>query len=59
LVVDRRSPVCTTCREALPKEWVMTPAQAAKLMAIDQDCRAEHAESMKTLNRPWTQSYPS
>jgi hypothetical protein len=24
LVVDRRSPVCTTCRAELPKNWVMT-----------------------------------
>jgi hypothetical protein len=55
LVVDRRSPVCTTCREALPKEWVMTPEQVAKTEAIDREIRAEHVESMKTLNSssPW------
>jgi len=57
LVVDRRSPVCTTCRQALPKEWVMTPQQAEKMMKIDAECRAEHIDSMKTLgdndwNRP-------
>ncbi len=46
LVVDRRSPVCTTCRAALPKEWVMSPEQVAKVMAIDQDA-AEHAEMKK------------
>ena len=55
LVVDRRSPVCTTCRAALPAEWIMTKEQAAKLGAIDRECRVEHAEAMKTLNNPWTQ----
>jgi hypothetical protein len=50
LVVDRRSPVCTTCREALPKEWIMTPEQVAKTMAIDREIRAEHAASLKTLD---------
>jgi hypothetical protein len=33
----------------------MTPDQVAKLMMIDADCRAEHAETMKALNNPWTQ----
>ncbi len=42
LVVDRRSPVCTTCRAALPADWVMTPEQAAKTMAIDAQAKAEH-----------------
>ena len=50
LVVDRRSPVCTTCRQALPKEWVMTPEQVAKTNAIDQEIRAEHAASLRTLD---------
>ncbi len=52
LVVDRRSPTCTTCREALPAEWVMKPAQVAKIMEIDRECRAEHDEAMKALRRP-------
>ncbi len=55
LVVDRRSPVCTTCRAALPADWIMTPEQAAKLMAIDRECRREHQDAMKTLNNPWDQ----
>jgi hypothetical protein len=55
LVVDRRSPVCTTCRSPLPADWIMTPEQAAKMMAIDKEARAEHTESMKALNNPWTQ----
>lgn len=50
LVVDRRSPVCTTCRAALPKDWVMTPEQAAKTNAIDKEIRAEHTASMNTLD---------
>ena len=29
LVVDRRSPVCTTCHEALPADWIMTPEQVS------------------------------
>ena len=48
LVVDRRSPVCTTCRTALPAEWIMTPEQEAKTMAIDREIRAEHAASLNT-----------
>lgn len=50
LVVDRRSPVCTTCRAALPKEWIMTSEQTAKVRAIDQEIRAEHDASLKTLD---------
>lgn len=50
LVVDRRSPVCTTCRTALPPDWVMTPDQATKTMAIDAEIKAEHADSMMTLD---------
>jgi len=54
LVVDRRSPVCTTCRAALPTEWVMTPQQVARVNAIDREIRAEHAEAMQVLNNPQT-----
>lgn len=50
LVVDRRSPVCTTCRTALPADWIMSPEQAAKLKAIDQDARALHATEMNVLD---------
>jgi len=39
----------------LPKGWVMTSAQVAKVAAIDQEIRAEHAAAMKVLNNPWTQ----
>jgi len=55
LVVDRRSPVCTTCRAALPKDWIMTPEQTAKVEASDREARTEHLETMKTLNNPWAQ----
>jgi hypothetical protein len=51
LVVDRRSPVCTTCRVALPAEWVMTPKQVAKVEAIDRDAKAEYASAIKQLNQ--------
>jgi hypothetical protein len=50
LVVDRRSPVCTTCRAALPAAWVMSPAQAAKLKEIDEKTKAEHLASLRTLD---------
>jgi len=33
----------------------MSPEQAAKMMAIDKEIRAEHADSMKTLSNPWTE----
>jgi hypothetical protein len=49
LVVDRRSSSCTTCRQALPAEWIMTPDQIAKSAALDKQSRAQHAESMETL----------
>jgi hypothetical protein len=49
LVGDRRSPVCTTCKQALPAERVMTPDQVAKTAALDQMARTQHAESMKSL----------
>jgi hypothetical protein len=50
LVVDRRSPVCTTCRAALPAAWIMTPEQAAKTMAIDAQAKAEHLRSLRTID---------
>ena len=50
LVVDRRSTVCTTCHEALPKEWLMTPEQIARIEAIDAAARAEHATAMDDLD---------
>jgi len=50
LVVDRRSPVCTTCRAALPKDWIMTPEQVAKTAAINREIKAEHAASLNTLD---------
>jgi hypothetical protein len=50
LVVDRRSAVCTTCRQALPAEWVMSPAQVAKTNQLDLKARAQYAESIRTLN---------
>ncbi len=49
LVVDRRSPVCTTCKQALPEEWIMTPGQVQKSAALDKLARAQHAESMQAL----------
>ncbi len=50
LVVDRRSPVCTTCRVALPKNWVMTPEQSAKMMELDAQARALHIQEMRALD---------
>jgi len=52
LVVDRRSAVCTTCREALPAEWIMTADQAAKMMQLDAQIRATHQEEMRSLGPP-------
>jgi hypothetical protein len=59
LVVDRRSAVCTTCRAELPKDWVMTPEEVAKLTAIDQEIRADYAKEIETLNAssPWGGPY--
>jgi len=51
LVVDRRSPTCTTCHQALPADWVMTPKQVAKVEAIDRDARAEFDSTMQRLNQ--------
>jgi len=50
LVVDRRSAVCTTCRAALPAEWIMTREQAAKMMALDRAARAEHLAELRKLD---------
>jgi hypothetical protein len=50
LVVDRRSPVCTACRAELPKEWVMSREQAAKLAKIDADSRALHVTEMHKID---------
>jgi hypothetical protein len=50
LVVDRRSPVCTTCRTALPADWVMTPRQVKNVQAIDLAAKAEHLVVMKRLD---------
>ncbi len=49
-VVDRRSPVCTTCRQALPAGWVMTREQARNVAKIDAQSRALHAEEMRKLD---------
>jgi hypothetical protein len=50
LVVDRRSPVCTNCHEALPGDWIMTPEQIAKVEEIDSHAKAEHAAAMEALD---------
>jgi hypothetical protein len=49
-VVDRRSPVCTTCRRELPAEWVMSRDQAAKVTALDRTIKMQHAASMRSLD---------
>ncbi len=50
LVVDRRSPVCTTCKTELPKEWVMSPDQVAKVTELDAHARAEYTTAMNDLD---------
>jgi len=50
LVVDRRSATCTTCRADLPKEWIMTPEQAAKVMLLDTQARAQHLQEIRKLD---------
>ncbi len=52
LVVDRRSPVCTTCRAALPAQWIMTPEQATKMMKLEAQNRAAHQQEMRSLDPP-------
>jgi hypothetical protein len=49
-VVDRRSPLCTTCHEALPAEWIMTPEQIAKVEMIDRHAKAEHVTALNDLD---------
>ncbi len=50
LVVDRRSPICTTCHAALPAEWIMTKEQAAKVMALDAQARVQHLQEIRKLD---------
>jgi hypothetical protein len=50
LVVDRRSANCTTCRRALPVDWIMTADQRAKTERIDRESKAQHASSMQMLD---------
>ena len=50
LVVDRRFPLCTTCHAALPKEWIMTPEQAAKVMQLDAEARAQHTQELRKID---------
>jgi hypothetical protein len=50
LVVDRRSPACTTCRAALPAEWIMTKVQANKVMKLDADCRAFQKQELQKID---------
>ena len=52
LVVDRRSLTCTTCRAALPAEWVMTNEQTAKMMKLEAQNRATHKAEMQSLDPP-------
>ncbi len=52
LVVDRRSAACTTCRTALPADWVMTAGQAAKMMQLEAQNRATHVQEMRALDPP-------
>jgi len=50
----------TTCRAELPKEWIMSKEQVAKLDQIDVDSRKEHAESMQRWDRLKSSSeYPT
>jgi hypothetical protein len=50
LVVDRRSATCTTCDAELPKEWVMTKDQAAKVNQLDAQARTLHVQEMNKLD---------
>jgi hypothetical protein len=58
-VVDRRSPLCTTCHEPLPVEWIMTPEQVAKVEMIDRHAKAEHAAALNDLDTIPTDSDPA
>jgi hypothetical protein len=48
-VVDRRSPICTNCHEALPAEWIMSPQQIAKVEELNAHAKAGHAAAMEAL----------
>ena len=50
MVVDRRSPNCTTCRNPLPDEWIMTSDQVAKLKKVDAQARAQHVQEMRMID---------
>jgi hypothetical protein len=50
LVVDRRSTTCTTCHADLPKEWVMSKEQVAKVAHLDAQARATHQQEMRSLD---------
>ncbi|MEJ0000905.1 MAG: hypothetical protein WDO13_18105 [Verrucomicrobiota bacterium] len=50
LVVDRRSPACTTCRAELPAEWVMSREQVTTLARIEAQNRATHRAEMRVLD---------
>ena len=51
LVIDRRSPTCTTCRELLPAEWIFSATETAKLNALDAHAKSQHAQSMQKLGQ--------
>lgn len=59
LVVDRRSPVCTTCKAALPAEWVMSSDQTAKVAQLDRQARAQYDESKRILDPPINPDAPA
>jgi hypothetical protein len=50
LVVDRRSLTCTTCHADLPKEWIMSKEQVAKVSQLDAQARAMHQQEMQSLD---------
>jgi hypothetical protein len=50
LVVDRRSLTCTTCQADLPKEWVMSKQQVAKVAKLEAQSRALHKQEMQSLD---------
>ena len=56
LVVDRRSPLCTTCKAELPAEWILSPAQIQKLEAFDRTAQAEHQAAMSGLDEGFPDS---
>ena len=56
LVVDRRSPLCTTCKAELPSEWLLSPEQIQKLEAFDRSARAEHAAALNDLEEGFPDS---